>query len=186
MQNSYEKPNVNKQTNPFAKNIEKDETPAPKIIVTGKRLNIIDMDVLNSSGKMSEEEILETKIKNLSNMIKNNSQNLDPVALEELKIEWETLRDKLNKKKNNQKNKTNSQLNFRTFKTIFSKMSTTFKLYSPKFKAIMNTFNEINKEVEDLVKKATPSGEEEIKYGMLVNKLYQASKLNETLTSEIK
>ena len=82
--------------------------------------------------------------------------------------------------------KNNMQNALKTISNNFSKMVTVVKIYSPKIKNIMNTLNEINKEVEDLVKKATPSGEEEIKYGMLVNKIYQASKLNETLTSEIK
>ena len=185
MQNSYEKPNIENSTNPFAKPIKKEEVMNANIN-TGKRLNIIDMDVLNSSNKNSELEILEKKMNNLSKMINQNTGAIDPIALEEMKIEWEELRDRVNKEKSKNHKKNNNQNVIKTLNTNFSKLITMIKIYSPKIKNIMNTLNEINKEVEDLVKKATPTGEEEIKYGMLVNKIYQASKLNETLTSEIK
>ena len=58
-------------------------------------------------------------------------------------------------------------------------------MYSPKVKQIINTFNDINKDVEDLVKGSTPAGEEEMKYRILVNKICEASKLNVKLESEI-
>ena len=187
MQNFHEKPNIENSTNPFANPIKKEEIPTLNKS-TGKRLNIIDMDVLNSSNKITELEILERKMNNLSKMINQTNGNLDPVALEEMKIEWEELRDRVNKEKskNQNRSKNNAQNLVKTISGNFSKLMTTIKIYSPKIKSLMNTLNEINKEVEDLVKKATPSGEEERKYGMLVNKIYQASKLNETLTSEMK
>ena len=83
----------------------------------------------------------------------------------------------------------NSQNYWNTVKSFFrsfSKVITLIKIYSPKVKQIMNTFNEINQEVEDLIKRATPQGEEEIKYGLLVNKIYQASKLNGKIKNVIK
>ena len=193
MQNFFEKNNdieyQNSSSNPFSKQVKNDTAVRPK--ENGKRLNIIDMEVLNSNSKISETEFMEIRMNNLNQIIHQNPQNLDPVSLEKLKIEWESLRDSIYQQKNAKKTSKKQKNNgivfmFKEFGQNFSKMITLFKINSPKIKSIMNTFNEINKEVEDLVKKATPVGEEEIKYGLLVNKIYQASKLNGALSNEIK
>ena len=47
----------------------------------------------------------------------------------------------------------------------FNRLITLFKLYNPKIKEILASFNEINAEVENLVKYSAPVGEEEKKYG---------------------
>lgn len=193
MQNFFENKNFNKlndghSSNPFAvKNPETDEKKVTLSKKAGKRLNIIDMDVLTNQEANSDERFIELKMDKLHQNIHGNPKNIDPVALEEMKIEWESLRDRLKKIKSEKKEKkANSLRKTISFKSKFSKIMTLFKFYSPKIKKIMNTFDEINKEIEDLVSRSTPVGEEEIKYGLLVNRLYQASKLNGTLTNEIK
>ena len=197
MQNFFEKnklSNIKKEsTNPFA-SVEQIQDGKINFEIsnnTGRRLNIIDMEVLTSSNKKSEIEFLEIRMNNLYNIIHQNSQNLDPIALEKMKIEWESLRDKLYQERKTSKfqNGAKSLEKKNTFKSLLkgvSKIVTLFKFNSPQIKQIIDTFNTINKEVEDLVKRSTPVGEEEIKYGMLVNKIYQATKLNGRLTNEIK
>ena len=74
----------------------------------------------------------------------------------------------------------------KTLSKSYNKLVTLIKLYNPKIKEILTNFNEINTEVENLVKHSTPVGEEEKKYGLLVNKINQATKLNYKLSGEIK
>ena len=193
MQNFFKKSTTNnvdfETTNPFAKPVN-NNTSTDIPTKSGRRLNIIDMEVLNSSETNAEIDFMEIRMNNLYNIIHKNPQNLDPISLEKMKIEWETLRDKVytERKKLKQQNtaKTKPANNFKSLLKGVSKLVTLFKFNSPKIKAIMETFNEINKEVEELVRRSTPVGEEEIKYGMLVNKIYQATKLNDTLANEIK
>ena len=183
-------------TNPFSDKIENLSRPVEnneKSTMPVKRLNITDMEVLNAQTTDSETEFLEMKMNNLYQIIHQQPQNLDPIALEKVKMEWEDLRDKLyNLKKSNKNGSKIQKSGYSFFNCIkflsrgFSNLLKLFKIHSPKIRKIMDNFNEINKEVEDLVCKATPKGEEELKYGLLVNKIYQATKLNEKLTSEIK
>lgn len=193
MQNFFNKKQNNTSSeNPF----KKVNFAAEKNIVTssnvktGKRLNIIDMDVLNVSSKNTEIEFLEIKMNNLYQIINQNPQNLDPIALEKMKMEWEELRDRVYQNKNKQKKKVySSKKSANIFSSINKSVKvliTLFKFNNPKIRQIIKNFNEINKDVEDLVKRSTPLGEEEIKYGMLVNKIHQATKLNDTLSNEIK
>ena len=88
------------------------------------------MDALNSSNKITELEILERKMNNLSKMINQTNGNLDPVALEEMKIEWEELRDRVNKEKskNQNRSKNNAQNLVKTISGNFSKLMTTIKI----------------------------------------------------------
>lgn len=186
MRNFFEKNNKN-TTNPFASD-KKVQNTLPKN-KSGRRLNIIDMEVLNSTNN-SDIEYLENRMNNLYNIIHKKSQNLDPITLENMKIEWENLRDKIYKEKQKIRleNSSNTQKSniIKMFGKYYNKFITVFKLYNPKFKEIMDSFNEINAEVENLVKHSTPVGEEEKKYGILVNKINQATKLNYKLTNEIK
>ena len=193
MRNFYKKNDIAQDvSNPFAMPAKKEKKSQIYNPVLGKRLNITDMEFLNSSDINSEIKFMEIKMDNLYRAINQKPQTLDPVSLEKLKMEWEDLRERLYKMKSqneeSQKLKkpqavTNS---IKTFLYGSSKIAMLFKMYSPKVKKILAAFDEINKEVEDLVKKATPQGEEELKYGLLVNKIYQASKLNGKLTNEIK
>ncbi len=196
MRNFFEDREKEKYTsqNPFAKKSEIKEIEAevkPKPII-GKRLNLTDTEVLNSSNYDSEIEFIEIKMNNLYRAINQKPQTLDPISVEKMKMEWEDLRDNLYKLKNQKTIHVKAQKiqNIKNyikswFKT-FGGIATLIKIYSPKVKQILTTFNEINSEVNELVNRATPHGEEEIKYGLLVNKIYQASKLNSKLTSEIK
>ena len=185
MQNFFKK--NNNTTNPFAPSAN--EKPSIGQKSDAKRLNIVDMEVINNANN-SDIEYMEIKMKNLYNNIHNKSQNFDPITLENMKIEWETLRDKVYKEK--QKllfEKKSKPLNNNISKIItkwVNKLLMVFKLYNPKIKEIMSCFNEINAEVENLVKHSTPVGEEEKKYGILVSKINQATKLNYKLTNEIK
>lgn len=186
-QNFFENNNKN-TTNPFAAaNKAKNSVPKSQ---NAKRLNIVDMEVLNSTNN-SNIEYLETRMNNLYNIIHKKSQNLDPITLENMKIEWENLRDKIYKEKQKlsleKGNKNKQKVNVtNVFDKYYNKLFTLFKFYNPKFKEIITSFNEINMEVENLVKHSTPVGEEEKKYGTLVNKINQATKLNYKLTNEIK
>ena len=187
MQNFFEK-NSKNSSNPFASDKKPDVMPQKSNEV--KRLNITDMEVLQGYNGDSDIEYMEIRMNNLYKIIHNKSQNLDPITLENMRIEWETLRDKIYKEKQNRKNAGNKKGKSVKFITVlnkyFNKLLTLFKFYSPKIKEIMTAFNEINSEVSDLVKHSTPVGEEEKKYGMLVNKINQATKLNYRLTNEIK
>ena len=186
MRNFFESSNDN-SSNPFAspQKIQKQTSLSNE----GKRLNIVDMEVINSVNN-ADIEYMEIRMNNLYNIIHKKSQNLDPITLENMKIEWETLRDKVYKEKQKlllEKKSASAKSGF--FKTLtkgFNKLVTLFKLYNPKFKEILASFNEINAEVENLVKHSTPVGEEEKKYGLLVNKINQATKLNYKLSGEIK
>lgn len=192
MRNFFEKKDTTETAiNPFAvKTAEKKESAVKSVY--GKRLDITDTEILNNTNYNSEIEFLEIKMDNIYRAINQNPQTLDPVSLEKMKIEWEELREKLYKMRNEKKpvSRIKHTQNFldtvKSFFKNFSKVITLIKMYSPTVKQIMNTFNEINKEVEDLVKRTTPQGEEEIKYGLLVNKIYQASKLNGKITNVIK
>ena len=185
MHNFFEK-NSKNSSNPFAIH---QETNNEKPLSDGKRLNIVDMDVINNTNN-SDLEYMEIRMNNLYNIIHKKSQSLDPITLENMKIEWETLRDKVYKEKQKLLLEKNSAMAKSGFSKIltrgFNKLITLFKLYNPKIKEIMASFNEINAEVENLVRHSTPVGEEEKKYGMLVNKINQATKLNYRLSSEIK
>lgn len=187
MQNFFEQKKQNTSTNPFAQKVQTEFVVDAKQSV--KRLNIIDADVLNSSNNSSELESMKIRMDSLYQIINQKSQNLDPITLEKMKMEWEDLREKIYKisKKELKDKKNISPKNY--YKPItygFKKILTLIKMYSPKVKKIVNMYNDINKEVEDLLKRTTPHGEEEMKYGLLVNKIYQASKLNEKLSNEIK
>ena len=187
MQNFFEKKEIN-SSNPFASQTKVQNVSSAAN--NGKRLNIVDMEVINSSNN-ANIEYMEIRMNNLYRIIHQNPQNIDPVSLEEMKIEWEELRDKVTKAKKAkktpiQRSKQTAGQMLKTFGRGFNRAITLIKMNNPQIKSIMNTFNEINREVEELVKKATPMGEEEIKYGLLVNRLYQAAKLNGKISSEIK
>lgn len=188
MQNFFEN-NGKNSTNPFAAE-RKEEVVLPKI-KEAKRLNITDNEVLQGLNGNSDIEYMEIRMNNLYKIIHNKSQHLDPITLENMKIEWETLRDKIYKEKQNRKiSKTAKKGKNIKILTVLSKyykrLLILFKFYNPKIKEIMKAFDEINSEVSNLVKNSAPVGEEEMKYGMLVNKINQATKLNYRLTNEIK
>ena len=182
----------NSSTNPFVKKTEIESVEVKPQPVLGKRLNLTDTEVLSSSNYDSEIEFIEIKMNNLYHAITQKPQTLDPISVEKMKMEWEDLRDNLYKLKNKKiiqvkaKKIQNIKNYIKTWFKNFGGIVTLIKIYSPKVKQILATFNEINNEVNELVNKATPHGEEEIKYGLLVNKIYQASKLNSKLTNEIK
>ena len=186
MHNFFEN-NNNNSSNPFAsKQNVQNSVPSTK---NGKRLNIVDMEVINNANN-SDIEYMEIRMNNLYNIIHKKSQNLDPITLENMKIEWETLRDKVYKEKQkllfDKKSRIAKSGVIKTLSKSYNKLVTLIKLYNPKIKEILTNFNEINTEVENLVKHSTPVGEEEKKYGLLVNKINQATKLNYKLSGEIK
>ena len=186
MHNFFES-DKNNSSNPFAsqKKVQNQILHANE----GKRLNIVDMEVINSANN-ADIEYMEIRMNNLYNIIHKKSQNLDPITLENMKIEWETLRDKVYKEKQKlllEKKSVSAKSGIiKNLTKGFNRLVTLFKLYNPKFKEILASFNEINSEVENLVKHSTPVGEEEKKYGLLVNKINQATKLNYKLSGEIK
>lgn len=191
MRNFFRKEKI-EVTNPFAKGIEdslKEEIGSSK---PKKRLDILDADILNLHSQDNDIDFMEIRLANLHRSITQNSHTMDPISLEKMKIEWETLRDEISllkrekteRKKTQDRNKVN--FNSKNVLNTFSKIATLIKIYNPKVKKILVALNEINQEVETLVSRTTPHGEEDMKYGLLVNKIYQASKLNGELSDKIK